>query len=73
MRIKLYDEEMMPTRAHPTDAGLDLKSTETVALKPGLTQMIDTGVSVAIPEGYVGLLFSRSSYAKHNITLARSY
>ena len=72
MQIKLYDSEMMPTRAHPSDAGLDLKSCESVALKPGLTQMIDTGVSVAIPEGYVGLLFSRSSYAKQNITLANS-
>ena len=47
-------------RAHPSDAGLDLHSTEDLALGTGLRALVGTGLAVAIPEGCVGLVCSRS-------------
>ena len=61
----------MPTRAHEHDAGLDLKCGEFgVVLKPGERRLVDTGVAVNIPPGYVGLVHPRSGWAhKYGITV----
>lgn len=61
-----------PLRAHPTDAGADLRSVENYRLYPGSKKLFDTGVAVAIPEGFVGLIFNRSSNGKNGIKLANS-
>ena len=59
----------MPTRAHETDAGLDLYSPEKVVVFSGDNVCIDTGVHVEIPAGYVGMIKSKSGLnVKHNIT-----
>ncbi|WP_173860744.1 dUTP diphosphatase [Staphylococcus aureus] len=50
----------MPERNHKTDAGYDIFSAETVVLEPQEKAVIKTDVAVSIPEGYVGLLTSRS-------------
>ena len=61
----------LPTRAHPTDAGLDLYAAETVHIIPNHVTLIPTGIAVAIPTGHVGLLVARSSLAvKKSMTLA---
>lgn len=61
----------VPTRAHPTDAGLDLAASETTHIAPGVVTLVPTGIAVAIPEGHVGLLIARSSLAvKKAMTLA---
>ena len=61
----------LPTRAHPTDAGLDLYAAETVHIIPNQVTLVPTGVAVAIPAGHVGLLIARSSLAvKKSMTLA---
>ena len=61
----------LPTRAHPTDAGLDLSAAETVHVIPNQVTLVPTGVAVAIPAGHVGLLIARSSLAvKKSMTLA---
>ena len=61
----------LPTRAHPTDAGLDLYAAETVHVIPNQVTLVPTGVAVAIPEGHVGILAARSSLAsKKSMTLA---
>lgn len=61
----------LPTRAHPTDAGLDLYAAETVHIIPNHVTLIPTGIAVAIPTGHVGLLVARSSLAvKKAMTLA---
>ena len=61
----------LPTRAHPTDAGLDLHAAETVHVIPNQVTLVPTGVAVAIPAGHVGLLIARSSLAvKKAMTLA---
>lgn len=61
----------LPTRAHPTDAGLDLAACETTHIAPGVVTLVPTGIAVAIPDGYFGLLAARSSLAaKKAMTLA---
>ena len=58
----------MPVRAHEPDAGADLFSPVTVTLYPGESAVIDTGVHMAIPYGYCGLLVSKSGLnVKHGI------
>ena len=60
-----------PTRAHPTDAGLDLAASETTHIAPGVVTLVPTGIATAIPTGHVGLLVARSSLAvKKAMTLA---
>ena len=68
MRIKLEDFAIMPTRGHPTDAGLDLYSPVDLWLHPGHHRVIDTGVHVEIPQGCVGLITSKSGLMKLGIT-----
>lgn len=60
MRIKLESYAFPPTRAHATDAGLDLKSPETYMIGPMSSVTIPTGVHVQLPEGTAGLLVSKS-------------
>jgi len=55
-------------RAHKFDAGCDIKSAEDYVLKPWESKLFKTGLKVAIPNGYVGIIKSRSGLAvKHNI------
>ena len=58
-----------PTRAHKTDAGLDLVSNENLVIPSGQRRTINLGTAVAIPSGHVGLLCPRSGHAaKHGLT-----
>ena len=70
--IKVDSPDLMPERAHPTDAGADLKSNKDYVLMPGEAEMFNTGVAVKIPEGFVGLVFNRSSQGNLGIKLANS-
>lgn len=63
LKCKVTDPKYTPTRANPGDAGLDLKAAENALLFPGDRQAVETGVSVEIPDGYVGLLCARSGNA----------
>jgi len=59
-----------PTYAHPGDAGADLRSSETKLLAAGERETFKTGVSIAIPNGYVGLVHSRSGLAaQHGVVV----
>lgn len=63
----------VPRYAHPGDAGADLVSTETVLLQPGQRSLVGTGVSIALPEGFVAFVVPRSGLAaKHGITVVNS-
>lgn len=69
IKIKLDDGAIMPTRAHETDAGLDLYSRENKWLNMRGSAIFDTGVHVQIPAGYVGFLKSKSGLnVKHGLT-----
>ena len=68
MKITLDPGAHMPTRAHPSDAGLDLYAPRDVRIPARGGAVVDTGVHVAIPEGYVGMLKSKSGLnVKRNI------
>ena len=69
MKVMLDPGAIMPTRAHSTDAGLDLHSPVLGAVYPGDSLTIDTGVHMEIPAGYVGMVKSKSGMnVKYNIT-----
>jgi dUTP pyrophosphatase len=70
---KLKEEAILPSRAHPGDAGLDLYACEAAHIGPGERWGVGTGVAVEIPEGYAGLVLPRSGLAReHGITLVNS-
>jgi dUTP pyrophosphatase len=59
-----------PVYAKPGDAGADLRSTKALTVPAGARVMVPTGVSLALPDGYVGLVHPRSGLAaKHGITV----
>lgn len=69
MKIMLDKGAIVPTRAHPNDAGLDLYAAERKIVRARDYETIDTGVHVEILEGYVGLLTSKSGLmAKSGLT-----
>lgn len=59
----LTDTAHCPTRAHRTDAGLDLYADEPATVYPSRVTTVHTGVAVAIPRDYVGLIWPRSGLA----------
>ncbi len=70
---RLDPRAILPTRAHPGDAGLDLHALEPAELEPGERESIRTGIAVAIPEGYAGLVLPRSGLAaRHGISLVNA-
>jgi dUTP pyrophosphatase len=70
---RLVPEAGTPERAHLGDAGYDLISVEKVDLAPGCRSLVRTGISVAIPEGYAGLVLPRSGLAiRHGISLVNT-
>lgn len=60
---KLVPEAKLPIRAHSDDAGLDLYSVEEYVLAPSERCAVKTGIAVAIPSGYVGLVWDKSGLA----------
>ena len=62
---KLNSKAMLPTYGSEYSAGADLYACmeETVTIQPGETVLIKTGLAMAIPEGYAGLIYARSGLA----------
>ncbi len=60
---RLDDAVPLPRYAHPGDAGADLVTTVDVTLAPGERAIVPTGISLALPAGYVGLVHPRSGLA----------
>ncbi|MFV0252203.1 MAG: dUTP diphosphatase [Beutenbergiaceae bacterium] len=59
----------VPSYAHPGDAGLDLVARVDLTLAPGQRAAVPTGIALALPDGFVGLVHPRSGLArKHGIT-----
>ena len=63
----------LPAYAHPGDAGADLMTTVDVSLAPGERALVPTGVSIALPEGYVALVHPRSGLAaRHGLSIVNT-
>lgn len=57
---KLHPDAKIPTFAHDNDAGMDLYTTQEITINPGERVQIATGIALAIPDGYVGLIWDKS-------------
>jgi dUTP pyrophosphatase len=70
LQVLLVTSGDVPTYSHPGDAGADLRSAEALTIPPGERRTVGTGVAIALPDGYVGLVHPRSGLAaKHGITV----
>jgi len=68
--LRLDSELPMPQRTHPGDAGIDLQARVDAVLATGEWGMIPTGIAVAIPDGYAGLVAPRSGLAaRHGVSV----
>lgn len=74
VKIQLLDPEMpLPTYANPGDAGFDLRARIDCEIAPGERKVVPTGLGIAIPEGFVGLVHPRSGLAvKHGISMVNT-
>ena len=62
--VRRLDPDLpLPAYAHPGDAGADLVSAEDVEIPPGGRMLVRTGVAIALPDGFVGLVHPRSGLA----------
>lgn len=70
---KLYEDAIIPRYAHEGDAGADLYSYEDYILQPGQHRLISTGIAIAMPVAWVGLVHPRSGLAaKYGVTVLNS-
>lgn len=67
---KLNKKAVMPTKAHPTDAGFDMVAVTKVATDKYIE--FGTGLAIEIPVGYVGFVFANSRVSKYDLDLANS-
>ena len=72
--VREVEDAILPTKAHEDDACFDLYAAEDRVLYPETASyLISTGFKVAIPDGYVGLVCSRSGLAaKHGVFVTNS-
>lgn len=70
---RLHPAAEMPTRAHPGDAGLDLRAVEEVELGPGQRARVATGIAIELPPDHAGWIVPRSGLAdRHGIGLVNA-
>jgi dUTP pyrophosphatase len=61
--LRIDPDLPLPAYAHPGDAGADLVAAEEAEIAPGARVKVRTGVAIALPDGYVGLVHPRSGLA----------
>jgi dUTP pyrophosphatase len=70
---RLLPGARIPERAYAGDAGYDLAAAENLVLAPGERAVIRTGIAIAVPDGYAGLVLPRSGLAvRHGISLVNA-
>ena len=71
--LRLDPELPLPAYAHPGDAGADLCTAVDVTIAPGERVMVPTGIALALPDGYVGLVHPRSGLAaRHGLSIVNA-
>ncbi len=71
--VRLDDGLPLPSYAHPGDAGADLHTTVDIDLAPGERALVPTGISMALPDGYVALVHPRSGLAaRHGLSIVNT-
>lgn len=69
---RLHKDAVIPTYAKNGDAGMDLTATSIWYEPENNNMCYGTGLAIEIPDGYVGLIFPRSSIAKKDLILSNS-
>ncbi len=70
---RLHPDAVVPAYAKEHDAGADLHAVAEVTLRPGERALVPTGIAIALPEGWVGLVHPRSGLAaRHGVTTLNS-
>lgn len=78
MTVKILTKRLdpgvpLPTYAKGGDAGADIVSAIDITLAPGERALVPTGISIALPDGYVALVHPRSGLAiKHGVTMVNA-
>jgi dUTP pyrophosphatase len=68
LRVKrIQKDAKLPSYGHPGDAGMDLYAVEDVVLERGNPVPVPTGIQVAIPKGYVGLVWDKSGVSLNGV------
>lgn len=71
--VRLDADLPLPSYAHPGDAGADLHTTVDIDLAPGERALVPTGISIALPDGYVALVHPRSGLAaRHGLSIVNT-
>jgi len=63
---KLKPDAVLPSYAHPGDAGMDVYASEDVHIKKGERAKVPTGIAMEIPDGYVGLVWDKSGLSMNH-------
>src|SRR3989338_467098 len=63
---KLHPEATLPKYLRPGDAAMDLYANENIIIQPNQRVLIPTGVAMAIPQGFAGLIWDRSGMAANH-------
>lgn len=70
---RLTEDAILPRRAHPNDAGMDVSAIEDVILEPGARTLVGTGLAVAVPTGLAIFIHPRSGLAaKHGVSIVNA-
>ena len=71
MPVQRFDPTLpLPAYARADDAGLDLRAAEATTMEPGGRALVSTGIALALPPGYAGLVLPRSGLAlRHGVTV----
>jgi dUTP pyrophosphatase len=64
---KISSGARLPVYQHPGDAGMDLFAAEDVRLEAGAVRAVPTGIKMAIPEGFVGLIWDKSGISLQGV------
>ncbi|PUA79654.1 dUTP diphosphatase [Nocardioides currus] len=71
--VRLDPDLPLPSYAHPGDAGADLHAAVDVELQPGERALVPTGISIALPDGFVALIHPRSGLAaRHGLSIVNT-
>lgn len=66
---RLHPDAKLPAKAHVDDLGFDLFALETAGIQPGQTVAVKTGIAVAFPDGWGGIVKARSSQGKAGVNV----
>ncbi|GAA3614089.1 dUTP diphosphatase [Marihabitans asiaticum] len=70
---RLHPDAVLPAYAKDGDAGADLTAVASVTLRPGQRALVPTGIAIALPEGWVGLVHPRSGLAaRHGVSVVNA-